>query len=66
MKITDVQIITPNVHTDYRGNLWTLWQGTNEYNHDKVSTSRKNVIRGIHGDFYHLILPNPIACTLEN
>ena len=51
MKITDVQIITPNVHTDYRGDLWTLWQGTNEYNHDKVSTSRKNVIRGIHGDF---------------
>ena len=51
MKITDVQIITPNVHTDYRGDLCTLWQGTNEYNHDKVSTSRKNVIRGIHGDF---------------
>ena len=22
-----------------------------DFNHDKISTSRKNVIRGIHGDF---------------
>ena len=51
MKIKDIQILTPDVHTDYRGDYWTIWKGTPNYNHDKVSTSRKNVIRGIHGDF---------------
>ena len=56
MQIRGVNIYQPDVHTDYRGDLWTLWSdqfipdGIN-YNHDKVSTSRKNVIRGIHGDF---------------
>jgi len=54
MKIGDVKIIEPDVYTDYRGDLWTLWQRGKtslDFNHDKVSTSRKNVIRGIHGDF---------------
>ena len=51
MKIKDIQVKTPDVHTDYRGDLWTLWKNDGQYNHDKVSTSRKNVIRGIHGDF---------------
>ena len=53
MKIKDVKIFTPDVYTDFRGDLWTLWKdGDHElkFNHDKVSTSRKNVIRGIHGD----------------
>lgn len=55
-KIKDVQVYTPDIYTDYRGDLWTLWhKDTNnfnlEFNHDKVSTSRKNVLRGIHGDF---------------
>ncbi len=38
---------------DYRGELWTTWKKDDfdlEFNHDKISTSRKNVIRGIHGD----------------
>lgn len=49
---------TPDVFTDFRGDLWTLWKAGSTptcldlpYNHDKVSTSRKNVLRGIHGDF---------------
>ena len=52
MKIADVKIFTPDVYTDYRGDLWTLWkQGEGlPFNHDKVSTSRRGVIRGIHGD----------------
>ncbi len=55
-KIKDVQVFTPDVHTDYRGDLWTLWHKDKknfnlEFNHDKVSTSRKNVLRGVHGDF---------------
>ena len=54
MKIKDVKIFEPDVHQDYRGDLWTLWkQGEHglDFNHDKVSTSRKGVLRGIHGDF---------------
>ena len=60
--INGVKIINPDVFTDYRGDLWTLWKKDEfkynvEFNHDKVSTSRKNVLRGIHGDFksYKLI-----------
>ena len=51
-----VSYYTPDVYTDYRGDLWTIWKsGSSEfdlaYNHDKVSTSRKNVLRGLHGDY---------------
>jgi len=55
MKFEEVKILKPSVHTDYRGDLWTLWKSKEEnsvlFNHDKVSTSRKNVLRGIHGDY---------------
>ena len=54
MKFKDVQIIKPDVYTDYRGDLWTLWNKKDSeinFNHDKVSTSRQHVLRGIHGDF---------------
>ena len=54
MKITGVKVFEPDVFTDYRGDLWTIWksgQHNLDFNHDKVSTSRKNVLRGIHGDF---------------
>ncbi len=54
MKIKDVKIITLDVFTDYRGDICTLWKKDNRYPefvHDKIATSRKNVIRGIHGDF---------------
>ena len=26
MKVDGVKIIEPDVHTDYRGDLWTLWK----------------------------------------
>ena len=56
MKISGIEILTTDVHTDYRGDYWTIWDDMNRivdinFNHNKVSTSRKNVIRGIHGDF---------------
>ena len=56
MKINGIEILTTNVHTDYRGDYWTIWDDNYRivdinFNHNKVSTSRKNVIRGIHGDF---------------
>jgi len=55
MKIKDVKVYEPDVYKDYRGDLWTLWKEDEftpqlNFNHDKVSTSRKNVLRGIHGD----------------
>ena len=51
----EIKVFTTDVHTDYRGELWTIWKKDEfpidlEFNHDKISTSRKNVIRGIHGD----------------
>jgi len=54
MKIEGVKVFEPDVYTDYRGDLWTLWKTNDhglDFNHDKVSTSRKNVLRGIHGDY---------------
>tara|TARA_R100000664_G_scaffold27197_1_gene37747 strand:+ start:15412 stop:15888 length:477 start_codon:yes stop_codon:yes gene_type:complete len=53
MKIEGVEIFSPDVFTDFRGDLWTIWKQGDfklKFNHDKVSTSRKNVLRGIHGD----------------
>jgi dTDP-4-dehydrorhamnose 3,5-epimerase len=51
----EVQVFTPEAFEDYRGELWTTWKKDEfpidlEFNHDKITTTRKNVIRGIHGD----------------
>jgi dTDP-4-dehydrorhamnose 3,5-epimerase len=52
--LTDVRVFQPGFFNDERGDLWTLWEKGQFYdlsfNHDKVSTSRRGVIRGIHGD----------------
>ena len=55
MIFPEVKIYTPDIYTDFRGDLWTLWHKDKfepklDFNHDKVSTSRHNVLRGIHGD----------------
>jgi len=54
--IDGVKIFEPDIFTDFRGDLWTTWKKDEfpinlDFNHDKVSTSRKDVLRGIHGDF---------------
>ena len=53
-KFEDIKLYTPNVFRDFRGDYWTTWKKNEinnlEFNHDKVSTSKKNVLRGIHGD----------------
>lgn len=56
MIFSDIKEYEASYYSDYRGDLWTLWKEDETYpsikfNHDKVSTSRKNVLRGIHGDF---------------
>ena len=57
--ISGVWEITPNISSDIRGNIWTSFiKGEIEnilpdnlyFKHDKFSQSRKNVLRGIHGD----------------
>ena len=55
MIFPEVKIFQPDVYTDFRGDLWTIWNKDKfepqlDFNHDKVSTSRKHVLRGIHGD----------------
>ena len=50
----DVKIITHDSFDDHRGSYWTLWHNDETknlfFNHDKLSFSKKNVLRGYHGD----------------
>lgn len=51
----DVLVFNPDSFKDNRGELWTLWNKDEfkpnlEFNHDKVARSKKNVLRGLHGD----------------
>ena len=56
MIFSEVAIIDPDQFTDYRGDIWTVYKKSSfprdlEFKHDKYSSSRHNVLRGIHGDF---------------
>ena len=50
----DIKVINIKKFSDHRGYLWTVWEnkkfGKKKFNHDKVSISHKNVLRGLHGD----------------
>ena len=57
--IDGVYTITPSVGSDLRGNIWTSFVSDTvqplitdgaTFKHDKFSKSKKNVLRGIHGD----------------
>jgi dTDP-4-dehydrorhamnose 3,5-epimerase len=57
--ISGVYILTPSISKDIRGNIWTsflkdeiekLLPDGLHFKHDKFSTSKCNVLRGIHGD----------------
>jgi dTDP-4-dehydrorhamnose 3,5-epimerase len=50
-----IQSFIPDYFSDERGDLWTIWNENNspnnlKFNHDKVAISKKNVLRGLHGD----------------
>jgi dTDP-4-dehydrorhamnose 3,5-epimerase len=58
-KISGVYILKPSISEDTRGNIWTsflkdeveeLLPDDLYFKHDKFSTSKHNVLRGIHGD----------------
>ena len=53
----DVKIIKPDPWFDYRGEMWTFWEKENgvlppgqEWKISKFTRSRKNILRGLHGD----------------
>jgi dTDP-4-dehydrorhamnose 3,5-epimerase len=55
MIFPEVKIYQPNIHTDFRGDLLTLWNRDEfepklDFKHNKISTSKKYVLRGMHGD----------------
>jgi dTDP-4-dehydrorhamnose 3,5-epimerase len=55
--LPEVLILTPDVFEELRGEIWTSYNSNDydelipcQFNHDKFSISKKNVLRGIHGD----------------
>jgi len=55
MIFPEIKIYQPDIYTDFRGDLLTLWNKDHfepqlDFKHNKISTSRKHVLRGIHGD----------------
>jgi dTDP-4-dehydrorhamnose 3,5-epimerase len=53
MIFPEVKIYQPDSFEDFRGELYTLFKQEEHelvFNHDKVSVSRQNVLRGLHGD----------------
>ena len=52
-KLPEVKVFTPEPYTDYRGTMWTHWENSMDTPQSKISKftrSRKNVLRGLHGD----------------
>ena len=58
-EISGIYILSPSVSEDARGNIWTsflkeeverLLPNNLYFKHDKFSTSKHNVLRGVHGD----------------
>ena len=58
-KISGLYVLTPSKSKDFRGDIWTSFLKEKVekllpkgliFKHDKFSSSKKNVLRGIHGD----------------
>ena len=53
-RLREVKILKPNIFSDFRGEIWTKWEKkifkNIRFNLSKYSTSKKNVLRGFHGD----------------
>jgi len=49
----EIKIFKNTIHKDSRGFIWTSWNKKKiklKFNHDKFALSKKNVLRGFHGD----------------
>ena len=53
-KLKEVKIIKSTTFKDFRGEIWTKWEKkffkNTKFNLSKYTTSKKNVLRGFHGD----------------
>ncbi len=53
-KLKEVKIYKPTTFKDFRGEIWTKWDKKIfkriSFNLSKFTTSKKNVLRGFHGD----------------
>ena len=53
-KLREIKYLKPNVFKDFRGSIWTSWEKKYFkkliFNLDKFTFSKKNVLRGFHGD----------------
>ena len=53
-KLKDLKYFKANSFKDFRGQIWTNWEKSYfkkiNFNRDKFSISKKNVLRGFHGD----------------
>ena len=53
-KLKEVKIIKSATFKDFRGEIWTKWEKkffkNTKFNLSKYTTSKKNVLRGFHGD----------------
>jgi dTDP-4-dehydrorhamnose 3,5-epimerase len=52
--LSGIKIIIKDSFIDERGELYTIWKDSDtpeiNFNHDKIATSKKNVLRGLHTD----------------
>ena len=49
----DLKVFSSSIFKEHRGYLWTSWEKKKiklTFNHDKFSISKKNTLRGLHGD----------------
>ena len=53
-KLREVKYFKINAFNDFRGQIWTFWEKKYfkniKFNLDKFTLSKKNVLRGFHGD----------------
>ena len=52
--LKEIKIFKPSVFKDFRGEIWTKWENkylkNMNFNLCKFTNSKKNVLRGFHGD----------------
>jgi len=51
--VKQIKIFKSSIFKDHRGHLWTSWKKNRiklNFTHDKFSISKKNTLRGLHGD----------------
>ncbi len=53
-KLKEIKIVKPEIFKDFRGEIWTKWEKKffkkTKFNLSKFTTSKRNVLRGFHGD----------------